>query len=121
LCFCAAACRISKDVEVVVDPAGAPAGASTAAAALSVEAAGKGSKKQVGKTQDDEKKKSEEPEVKVSGGVVDGLGFHARRWLQSSCVYVLVYVVGKRCFFNVGPPTFSVTREKSTQTRIRSN
>jgi hypothetical protein len=67
LCFCAAACRISKDVEVVVDPAGAPAGASTAAAALSVEAAGKGSKQQVGKTQDDEQQKAAEPEVKVTG------------------------------------------------------
>lgn len=56
--------RVSKDVEVVVDPA-EPQATSSAAAALSIEAAAKGSKQDQGKQKDSDDSKKKEPEVKV--------------------------------------------------------
>jgi hypothetical protein len=63
-------CRISKDVEVVVEPAGGHA-STGAAAALSTEVAAKSSSKQLAAS-DDEQKKAEQAPVKVRSLVVGG-------------------------------------------------
>jgi hypothetical protein len=84
LCVCIAPCRISKDVEVVVDPAGAPAASSTAAA-LSIEAADKGSRRQTKEEDSDGKKKKEEPEVKVNDKSLC-LGIEQLLLMRSTCV-----------------------------------
>jgi hypothetical protein len=56
------ACRISRDVEVVVEPAGTQASTGTAAA-LSTEAAAKSSSKKLAASEDEQKK--DETAVKV--------------------------------------------------------